>query len=81
MVKLKIETSLNIRIWTSLVAHTVKNLAAMQETRVQSLDGDDPLENEMATNSSILAWKNLMDRGAWRDTVHGFTKNQTLLSD
>ena len=57
MVKLKIETSLNIRIWTSLVAHTVKNLAAMQETRVQSLDEDDPLENEMATNSSILAWK------------------------
>ena len=39
------------------MAHTVKNLAAMQETRVQSLDEDDPLENEMATNSSILAWK------------------------
>ena len=53
MVKLKIETSLNIRIWTSLV----KNLAAMQETQVQSLDGKDPLENEMATDSSILVWK------------------------
>ena len=80
MEKLKIETSLNIRIWTSLVAHTVKNLAAMQETRVQSLDGDDPLENEMATNSSILAWKNLMDRGAWQATVHGVAKSPTQLS-
>ena len=57
MVTLKIETSLNIRIWTSLVADTVKNLAAMQETQVQSLDGKDPLENEMATDSSILVWK------------------------
>ena len=39
------------------MAQIVKNLPAMQETRVQSLDEDDPLENEMATNSSILAWK------------------------
>ena len=35
----------------------VKNLPAMQETQVQSLDWDDPLEKETATPSSILAWK------------------------
>ena len=35
----------------------VKNLPAMQETRVQSLGGKDPLEKEMATHSSIVAWK------------------------
>ena len=35
----------------------VKNLPAMQETRVQSLDWEDPLEKGMATHSSILAWK------------------------
>ena len=39
-----------------LVAQTVKNLPAMQETWVQSLDWEDPLEKEMATPSSILAW-------------------------
>ena len=43
----------------------VKNLLAMQETRVQSLAQEDLLEKEMATHSSILAWKKLMDRGAW----------------
>ena len=41
----------------SLVAQTVKNLPAMQETRVQSLGQDDPLEKEKATHSSILAWE------------------------
>ena len=35
----------------------VKNLPAMQEVRVQSLGQDDPLEKEMATHSSILAWR------------------------
>ena len=35
----------------------VKNLPAMQETRVQSLDREDPLEKEMATHFSILAWE------------------------
>ena len=39
----------------SLVAQLVKNLPAVQETRVQSLDLEDPLEKEMATHSSILA--------------------------
>ena len=41
--------------WASLVAQTVKNLPAMQETRVQSLGQEDPLEKGMATLSSILA--------------------------
>ena len=39
------------------MAQTGKNLPAMQETRVQSLGGEDPLEKGMATHSSILAWK------------------------
>ena len=39
------------------MAQTVKRLPAMQETQVQSLGQEDPLEKEMATHSSILAWK------------------------
>ena len=42
---------------TSLVAQTVKHLLTMQETQVQSLGWEDPLEKEMATHSSTLAWK------------------------
>ena len=41
----------------SLVARTVKRLSAMQETWVQSLDREDPLEKETATHSSTPAWK------------------------
>ena len=41
----------------SLVAQLVKNLPAVQESWVQSLGGENPLEKEMATHSSILAWK------------------------
>ena len=41
----------------SLVAQTVKSLPAVHETWVQSLSREDPLEKEMATHSSILAWK------------------------
>ena len=55
----------------------VKNLPAMQETRVQSLGWEDPLDEEMATNSSSLAWKTSMDRGAWQAKVHGVTKSYT----
>ena len=50
-------TTSSIRLWASLVAQMVKNLPAMQETRVQSLDQEDPLEKEMATRFSILAWR------------------------
>ena len=42
----------------SLVAQMVKNLPAMQETWVQSLGQEDPLEKKMATHFSILAWEN-----------------------
>ena len=47
------------------MVETVKGLPSVQETQVQSLGLEDPLEKEMATHSSILAWKNPMDRGAW----------------
>ena len=43
--------------WASLVAQRLKRLPAMQETGVPSLIWDDPLEKEMATHSSILAWR------------------------
>ena len=43
--------------WASLVAQLVKNLFAMQETRVRSLGWEDPLEKEMVTHSSVLAWR------------------------
>ena len=59
----------------------VKNLSAMQETWVQSLGQEDPLEEGMATHSSILAWRIPMDRGAWQATVLGVVKSQTRLSD
>ena len=49
--------------------------------RAGDLDWEDSLEKEMATHSSILAWRMPMDRGAWQTTVHGVTKSQTQLSD
>ena len=49
----------------------VKNLPAVQETYIRSLGWGDPLEEGMATHSSILAWRIPMDRGAWRATVMG----------
>ena len=61
---------------TSLVAHMVKRLPTMQETWVQSLGQEDPLEKETATHSSICL-ENPMDRGAWWATVHGVTKSRT----
>ena len=41
----------------ALVVQIIKNLPGMQETRVQSLGQEDPLEKEMATHSSVLAWR------------------------
>jgi len=66
--------------WASLVAHMVKNLPVMQETWVQSLGWENPLEEGMATHSNILAWRIPMDRGAWWALVHG-VKSQMRLSD
>ena len=50
----------------------------MQETRVQSLGREDPLEKEIATHSSTLAWKIPWTEGAWWATVHGFTKESDM---
>ena len=63
--------------WASLVAQTVKNLPAMQETWVQSLSWEDPLEESTATHSSIPTWRIPKDRGAGWATVHGVAKSQT----
>ena len=65
----------------SLVAQTVKNLPAMQETRVQSLGRVEPLKEEMATHSSIIAW-----RIPWTEEPGGLQstrsqKDQTQLRD
>ena len=65
----------------SLMAQTVKNPTAKQKTRVQSLGWEDPLEEGMATHSSILAWSICIDRGTWWATVRGVTKSQTWLSE
>ena len=65
----------------SLVAQMIKNLPTMQETQVQSLGGEDLPEKQMATHSSILAWKNLMDRGVWWAAVHGVAKSRAQLSN
>ena len=60
----------------SLVAQTIKIPPAMQETWVLSLGWEDPLEEGMATHSSILAWRIPMDRGAWWTPVHKDTTEQ-----
>ena len=62
----------------------VKNLPAMQETQetwVPSLGQEDPLEKEMATHSSTLAWRIPWREEPGRLLVHGVTKSQTLLGD
>ena len=58
----------------------VKNLPAVRDTWVQSLGWEDPLEEGMATHSSILAWRIPMDRGAWRATVHGVTESDMTVT-
>ena len=54
-----------------------KESACSAEDPVRSLGGENPLEEEMAIHSSILAWKNPMDQGAWQATIHGVAKSQT----
>ena len=55
----------------------VKNLPSVWETWVRSLDWEDPLEEDMATHSSILDWRMPTDRGVWWATVHGIAKSRT----
>ena len=64
------------RLRASLLAQLVKNPPVMQETWVQSLGWEDPLEKGTATHSSILAW-----RIPWTCIVHGVAKSWTRLSD
>ena len=64
----------------SLVAQTVKNLPAKQETQVPSLGLEDPLEKGTATHSSICLG-NSVDREAWWATVQGFTKSRRRLNN
>ena len=66
--------------WASPVAQMVKNLPAMQETWVRPPGREDPLENGMATHSSIVAWRIPKDRGAWLDAVLTVAKSRTRLS-
>ena len=74
-----------ILVWASLVAQAVKNPPAMQETHTQSLGQEDPLEKEMATHSSILAWRipwteepgGLQSKGSQRTGHDGATNTLT----
>ena len=59
------------------MAQKVNNPPAVQETWVRSLDWEDPLEEYMATHSSILPWRIPLDGGAWPATVHGIAKSRT----
>ena len=65
----------------SLGAQMVKSLPAVQETWVPSLGQEGPLEKELATHSSILAWKIPQTEEPGGATVHGVAKSQTQLSD
>ena len=72
------------KLWASLMAQQIKNPPAMQETQemwIQSLGQEDPLEEEVVTHFSILAWENPMDSRAWQATVQRFAKSWTRLSD
>ena len=74
----EIEVSKSVLLkMTSLVVQTVKNLPAMQETWVQSLSWEDPLEKETSYPLQHSCLENSMDRGSWWATVHGVTKSQT----
>ena len=63
------------------MAQTVKNPPAVQEIQVRSLGWEDPLEESMAIQSRILAWRIPMDRGSWRATAQEVAKSQTRLSN
>ena len=64
-----------------MMAQTVKNLPVMQETWVQSLGQEDPLEKGIATHSSILAWRVLWTEKPGRLQPIGSQISQTQLSD
>ena len=63
------------------ITQTVKNLPAMQETRVQTMGREDPLEQEMATHSSFLDWRILWTEEPGRLQSMGLQKRWTQVSD
>ena len=63
------------------MAQAVKKLPVVRETEVQSRGWEDPLEEGMATHSSILAWRIPLDRGAWWAIVHGVTESDMIDND
>ena len=63
------------------LAQMAKNPPTMWETWARSLGWENPVEEGMATHSSIFAWRIPMERGAWRATVHGVAKGRTPLSE
>ena len=70
------EDKINVAPESSLVAQLVKNLPAVQETQVRSLGQKDPLEKEVATHSSVLAWKIL-----WTEESGGLQSMGSQKSD
>ena len=76
----RISATVGSLLRSSLVAQWVKNLPAVQETRVQSLGSEDPLEKEMAAHSSILAWRiSWIEEPGGLQSIRG--KSQTQLSN
>ena len=71
----------HLNLQASLVAQMVKNLPAMHETQVRSLGQEDALEKEMATHSSILAWKIPWTEEPCGPLSRGLQKSQTQLSN
>ena len=59
------------------MVQAVKNPPALWETWVRSLGWEDPLEEGMATHSSLLSWRIPIDRGTWQATVHGVSELDT----
>ena len=66
-----------LRAWASLVAQRVKNPLIMQESWVQFLDREDPLEKGHGNPLQYSCLENPTDRGAWQATVHGVAKSGT----
>ena len=69
-----------IKLWASLTTHVVKNLHAMQETQVWSVGQEDPLEEEMAAHSNILAWRISQTEEPGGIQSMGLQKSRTRLS-
>ena len=71
---------LEIANCASPVVQRVNNPPTTWETWVRFLDWEDPLEDSIATHTSILAWRIPKDRGVWQATVHGIRKSWTQQS-